>query len=61
MDGNHNVRSLRVDEVAEEARVSRSTVRHWMRMGRLFSVKLGKHRMVPRAAFERMLARGGRR
>ena len=61
MDGNHNVRFLRVDEVAEEARVSRSTVRHWLRVGRLFSVKLGKHRVVPRTAFERMIARDGRR
>jgi excisionase family DNA binding protein len=61
MSGTNVFRFLRVDEVAEEARVSRSTVRHWMRVGRLFSVKLGKHRVVPRTAFERMIARGGRR
>lgn len=58
MDGTHDVRFLRVDEVALEARVSRSTVRHWLRVGRLESVKLGKHRVVPRAAFERMIASG---
>lgn len=58
MDGNHGVRFLRVDEVAAEARVSRSTVRHWLRVGRLRSVKLGKHRVVPRTAFERMIALG---
>jgi len=58
MDGIRDTRFLRVDEVAREARVSRSTVRHWLRVGRLPSVKLGKRRVVPRAAFEQMIATG---
>jgi len=58
MDGTRDVRFLRVDEVAQEARVSRSTVRHWLRVGRLESVKLGKHRVIPRAAFEKMITSG---
>jgi excisionase family DNA binding protein len=58
MDGTRDVRFLRVDEVAHEARVSRSTVRHWLRVRRLESVKLGKHRVVPREAFEKMIASG---
>jgi excisionase family DNA binding protein len=51
-------RFLRVDEVAAEARVSRSTVRHWLRVGRLPSAKLGRRRVVPREAFEAIVARG---
>jgi len=51
-------RFLRIEEVAQEARVSKSTVRHWLRMGRLSSTKLGKRRVIPRAAFEAMVARG---
>jgi excisionase family DNA binding protein len=58
MDGTHDIRFLRVDEVAQEARVSLSTVRHWLRVGRLGSVKLGKHRVVPREAFEQMITSG---
>jgi len=58
MDGSSEVRFLRVDEVADEARVSRSTVRHWLRVGRLESVKLGKRRVVPRAAFEALITSG---
>jgi excisionase family DNA binding protein len=61
MSGTDGFRFLRVDEVAKEARVSRSTVRHWLRVGRLRSVKLGKHRVVPRSAFERMIAAGSSR
>jgi excisionase family DNA binding protein len=58
MDAHDDVRFLRVEEVAQEARVSHSTVRHWLRVGRLESVKLGKRRVVPRAAFERFITSG---
>jgi len=51
-------RFLRIDEVAREARVSQSTVRHWLRTGRLSSTKLGKRRVIPRDAFEALVARG---
>jgi excisionase family DNA binding protein len=51
-------RFLRIDEVAREARVSQSTVRHWLRTGRLSSTKLGKRRVIPRDAFEAMVTRG---
>jgi excisionase family DNA binding protein len=61
VNSKHDDRFLRIDEVAIEARVSPSTVRHWLRVGRLQSVKLGKRRVVPRDAFERMVAAGGGR
>ena len=51
-------RFLLIDEVAREARVSESTVRHWLRTGRLSSTKLGKRRVIPRDAFEAMVSRG---
>jgi len=53
-------RLLRIGEVAQEARVSASTVRHWLRTGRLSSTKLGKRRVIPRDAFEAMVSRGTR-
>ena len=58
MDDTRDVRFLRVDEVADEARVSRSTVRHWLGVRRLESVNVGKRRVVPREAFERLIASG---
>jgi excisionase family DNA binding protein len=51
-------RFLRLTEIAREARVSLSTVRHWVRIGTLRSTKLGRHRMVSRAAFEAMISAG---
>lgn len=54
-------RFLQLSEVAAEARVSLSTVRHWVRTGTLPSVKLGKHRRVARDAFEAMIAKASRR
>jgi len=51
-------RFIRIDELAREARVSTSTVRHWLRVGRLPSTKLGKRRVVPREAFERLVTSG---
>jgi excisionase family DNA binding protein len=58
MHGTNEDRFIRIDELAREARVSVSTIRHWLRIGRLPSVKLGKRRVVPRDAFERMVASG---
>jgi excisionase family DNA binding protein len=46
---------LLLPEVAELTRASLSTVRHWLREGRLPSVKPGRYRLVPRAAVVRML------
>jgi excisionase family DNA binding protein len=51
-------RFLHIDELAREARVSKSTVRHWCRIGRLSSTRLGKHRVITRESFERMIAEG---
>jgi excisionase family DNA binding protein len=58
MHGTNEERFIRIDELAREARVSVSTIRHWLRIGRLPSVKLGKRRFVPREAFEQMVASG---
>jgi excisionase family DNA binding protein len=46
---------LRLDEVAQIARVSVSTVRHWIKVGRLVSVRPGRRRLVRRAELERFL------
>jgi excisionase family DNA binding protein len=35
-----------LEEVADEARVSLSTVHHWLRTGRLKSTRPGKRRLV---------------
>jgi excisionase family DNA binding protein len=49
-------RFLTLEECAAEARVSPSSVRHWLRMGKLRSVRPGRRRLVERAEFERFLA-----
>jgi excisionase family DNA binding protein len=49
-------RFLTLDECAAEARVSRSSVRHWLRTGKLRSVRPGRRRLVERSEFERFLA-----
>jgi excisionase family DNA binding protein len=46
---------LRLEEVAELARVSTSSVRHWIKTGRLASIRPGRRRMVRRVDFERFL------
>jgi excisionase family DNA binding protein len=48
-------RFLTLDECAAEARVSRSSVRHWLRTGKLRSVRPGRRRLVERTEFERFL------
>lgn len=49
---------MKASEVAREARAPLSTVRHWLGTGYLPSVKLGKHRLVSRADFERLVRSG---
>jgi excisionase family DNA binding protein len=51
-----NERFMLVEEVAREARVSLSTVHHWLRTGRLKSVRPGRRRMIAREDFERFVA-----
>jgi excisionase family DNA binding protein len=49
-------RFMLLEEVADEARVSLSTVHHWLRTGRLKSTRPGKRRLVAREEFERFVA-----
>jgi excisionase family DNA binding protein len=49
---------LQLDEVADIARVSVSTVRHWIKAGRLPSLRPGRRRLVRREDFERFLITG---
>lgn len=51
-------RFLTLPEIAHEARVSLSTVRHWIHTGALASTKLGRHRRVARTTFEAWIAGG---
>ena len=46
---------LQLEEVAQLARVSVSTVRHWIKTGRLASLRPGRRRLVQRSEFERFL------
>lgn len=46
---------LFLSEAAAIARVSVSTVRHWIASGKLSSLRPGKHRMVRRRALEALL------
>ncbi len=47
---------LLLSEAATEARVSISTVRHWLANGRLPSVRPGRRRLIRRADFDSFLA-----
>jgi excisionase family DNA binding protein len=47
---------LLLTEVATEARVSVSTVRHWISIGKLPTVRPGRRRMVRRADLDALLA-----
>jgi len=49
---------LQLTEVARLARVSVSSVRFWIKSGKLESIRPGKRRLVRRAEFERFLASG---
>jgi len=48
-----------IAEVAREARVSISSVRHWLHVGKLPFVRPGRRVMVRRENFERFIDRGG--
>ncbi len=45
-----------LEEVAREARTSVHSVRHWIRSGKLASIRPGRRRLVRRADLERLLA-----
>ena len=49
-------RFMLLSEVARDARASISSVRHWLRIGRLPSVRPGRRRLVRREDFERFMA-----
>jgi excisionase family DNA binding protein len=46
---------LTLEEAASAARTSPSTVRHWLAIGRLASVKPGRRRLIRRADLARLL------
>lgn len=46
---------LTLEEAASAARTSASTVRHWLAIGRLASVKPGRRRLIRRADLARLL------
>ena len=46
---------LQLEEVARLARVSVSSVRHWIKVGRLQSVRPGRRRLVRRADLDTFL------
>ena len=48
---------LFLDEVARQVRVSIESVRHWIKAGRLPSIRPGKRRMVRRGDLEVFLSR----
>lgn len=48
---------LRLEEVARIARVSISSVRHWIKTGRLPSIRPGRRRLVQRSALDSFLVR----
>jgi excisionase family DNA binding protein len=50
---------LLVEEIAQECRAPRTTVRQWMHTGRLPSIRLGRRRLVRREHFERFLRNAG--
>ena len=57
----HDDDLLFLDEVATLTRAkSLSTVRHWLRTGKLASVRPGRRRLVRRSDLEEFLQRGAR-
>jgi len=48
---------LLLTEVAEEARVPVSTVRHWIVTGKLVSFRLGRRRLVRRTDLDAFVAK----
>lgn len=52
---NNTLALLTLEEAARVARTSPSTVRHWLAIGRLASVKPGRRRLIRRADLARLL------
>lgn len=52
------VRYLLIDEAAQIARTSPSTVRHWIRSGRLPSSRPGRRRLIAAEDLERFIRSG---
>jgi excisionase family DNA binding protein len=50
-------KALTVDEAAYELGISRNAAYHAVRNGEIPSIRIGKRIIVPRAAFEKLLAR----
>lgn len=48
-------RFMLIAEVAREARVSISSVRHWLRTGKLTSIRPARRRLIARDEFERFM------
>lgn len=46
---------LLLEEVARRCRAPLSSVRHWVRVGKLSSIRPGRRRLVRRSALERFL------
>ncbi len=46
---------LTVDEAARVARTATSTIRHWLQIGRLRSVKPGRRRLIRRSDLAALL------
>jgi len=46
-----------LDEVARRCRAPLSSVRHWVRTGKLASIRPGRRRLVARSELERFLQR----
>lgn len=54
----HSQQYLLLDEVAQQARVSLDTVRYWIRIGKLESVRPGRRRMVAAETLRAFLQEG---
>jgi excisionase family DNA binding protein len=50
-------RFLTIEECAVEARISLSSLRHWLRVGKLKSIRPGRRRLIERIEFEAFLRR----
>ena len=46
------------DEATEASGLSRSTLRRLIQQGKLLSVEVGRRRLIPRAALERLVTEG---
>ena len=51
---------LYVDEIARICRAPKSSVRHWLRTGKLASIRPGKRRLIHRQDLAEFIAAGAR-